>query len=135
MSPLWPHKLTSSSYIARKAIIHTTAPNHPENPQAPNAQNVNQNQSVPIEPQLRHAYMQIATLSSESIVRVKTFENLLLSLNSQVKTAYAAQNLSGPSPAAGAERHKIEMKMLLGGGKYSMILRYIFVGCLVCHCI
>jgi mediator of RNA polymerase II transcription subunit 16, fungi type len=60
--------------------------------------------------------MQIATLTSSTILRIKTIENLLLSLTSLVKTAYSTHSppLSG-SPTAEKARNSLEIKMLFGG--------------------
>ncbi|RAL63788.1 hypothetical protein DID88_003433 [Monilinia fructigena] len=50
---------------------------------------------------LRAAYMQIANLTTNCIVRIKTFENLLSSLTSSIKSAYSNHKplLSGNSPS------------------------------------
>ena len=60
--------------------------------------------------------MQIATLTSSTIIRIKTIETLLLSLTSLVKSAYATHTppLSG-SPQAEKARNALEIKMLFGG--------------------
>lgn len=78
---------------------------------------VPQNQNGPqISPALRTAYMQIATLTSGTIVRIKTFETLLSSLSALIKTSYQSHTppLSG-SPAADKARGFLETKMLFGG--------------------
>jgi mediator of RNA polymerase II transcription subunit 16, fungi type len=106
-------RLVHLDYIARKAITYPGANNTP-NPQNPN-QNT-QHQTSSVSPALRAAYMQIATLTSNSILRIKTFETLLASLASLIKNAYASHNppLSGSPPAEKA-RNSLEIKMLFGG--------------------
>jgi mediator of RNA polymerase II transcription subunit 16 len=106
-------RLQHLDYIARKAIMYPGANNTP-NPQNPN-QNP-QHQTSTLSPALRAAYMQIATLTSNSIIRIKTIETLLASLTSLIKTAYASHNppLSG-SPPAERLRNSLEIKMLFGG--------------------
>lgn len=117
-------RLAHLDYIARKAIMHTM-PGHPANPATTqaNAQNgapsANNNQGKPIpnlSPDLRTAYMKIATLTSNAILRIQTFETLLSSLASHIKNAYTTHSppLSG-SPAAEKARNAIEIKMLFGG--------------------
>jgi len=105
-------RLQHLDYIARKAIMYPGANNTP-NPQNPNH---TQHQTSTLPPALRAAYMQIATLTSNSILRIKTIETLLASLTSLIKTAYASHNppLSGSPPAEKA-RNSLEIKMLFGG--------------------
>lgn len=104
-------RLLHIDYIARKAMMtaSTNAQNGKSNPQQ---------QSQGLSPALRAAYEQIATLTSSPILRTKTFETLLSSLTSQVKTAYggSANNppLSGSQQAERA-RNTIEIRMMLGG--------------------
>jgi mediator of RNA polymerase II transcription subunit 16 len=59
--------------------------------------------------------MEIATLTNNTILRIKTFETLLSSLASLIKNAYAAHQppLSG-SAAAEKMRNLLEVKMLFG---------------------
>jgi mediator of RNA polymerase II transcription subunit 16, fungi type len=106
-------RLQHLDYIARKAIMFPGANNTP-NPQNPN-QNP-QNQTSTLSPALRAAYMQIATLTSNTILRIKTIETLLASLTSLIKNAYASHNppLAG-SPPAEKMRNALEIKMLFGG--------------------
>lgn len=82
-------------------------------------QHINPNQQNPpnLSPALRAAYYQIATLTANTIIRTKTFETLLSSLTTSIKTAYSTANppLSG-SPAAEKARNKLEIEMLFGGG-------------------
>lgn len=91
-------RLQHIDYIARRAMnIHpqTNTPN--SNPSVPIP--------GPISPALRSAYTQIATLTANSILKIKTVETLLSSLSVLIKTAYASHNpsLSGtsyePSPS------------------------------------
>jgi mediator of RNA polymerase II transcription subunit 16 len=56
--------------------------------------------------------MQIATLTSSTILRIKTIETLLSSLTSLIKTAYSTHTPPYPPPA----RNALEIKMLFGGG-------------------
>lgn len=110
-------RLQHLDYIARRAIMHTS----------PNASNNSQNPGQSphphgnLSPALRQAYMQIATLTTNTIVRVKTIETLLSSLSSLIKTAY-----STPPPSSSAQqsiagppndklRNNLEVKMLFGG--------------------
>lgn len=121
-------RLAHLDYIARKAMMHTGASSSgswlntssPQNgsgqtaSQTPNTQG---SQPVPaLSPALRAAYLQIATLTSNTILRIKTFETLLSSLTSHVKNAYATHTppLSG-SAAAEKARNGLEIKMLFGG--------------------
>jgi len=82
----------------------------------PQNSNPNQHQSTALSPTLRAAYMQIATLTSNTILRIKTMETLLGSLGSLIKNAYASNNppLSG-SQHAEKNRNALEIKMLFGG--------------------
>ncbi|RFU33515.1 hypothetical protein B7463_g2798, partial [Scytalidium lignicola] len=115
-------RLAHLDYIARKAIAQpgqgqsNNSPNT-NNPNNPN-QHINPNQQHPssISPALRAAYYQIATLTANTIIRTKTFETLLSSLTTSIKTAYSTANpsLSG-SPAAEKARNALEIKMLFGG--------------------
>jgi mediator of RNA polymerase II transcription subunit 16 len=117
-------RLTHLDYIARKAIAHTI-PGHPVNAASNQANsqnggsntNGNQSKQTPaLSPELRTAYMKIATLTSSATLRSQTFETLLSSLTSHIKTAYSTHSppLSG-SPAAEKARNVIEIKMLFGG--------------------
>jgi mediator of RNA polymerase II transcription subunit 16 len=106
-------RLQHLDYIARKAIVYPGVNN------TPNPQHANQNsqhQATAPSPALRAAYMQIATLTSNTILRIKTMETLLASLASLIKNAYASNNppLSGSQPAEKA-RNALEIKMLFGG--------------------
>jgi mediator of RNA polymerase II transcription subunit 16 len=101
-------RLAHIDYIARKAITMT-----------PQAQNGLSNQPQPVQnlsPALKAAYLQIAILTDSTILRIKTFETLLSSLSSHIKTAYASHtpSLSG-SQQAEKTRNAIEIKMMLGG--------------------
>jgi mediator of RNA polymerase II transcription subunit 16 len=101
-------RLQHLDYIARKAISTTIqSPSNP-NSQPPNYQ--------PISPALRAAYLQIAQLTTNTIIRIKTFETLLSSLTSLVKNAYASTKppLTGNNNAEKA-RNNLEIKMLFGG--------------------
>jgi mediator of RNA polymerase II transcription subunit 16 len=106
-------RLQHLDYIARKAIMYPGVNNTP-NPQNPNQNS--QHQTSTLSPALRAAYMQIATLTSNTILRIKTIEILLASLTSLIKTAYASNNpsLSGSQPAEKV-RNALEIKMLFGG--------------------
>ncbi|KAH8592398.1 mediator complex, subunit Med16 [Bisporella sp. PMI_857] len=95
-------------YIARKAIIHTSG-------FAPNQNTQNGNSSAP--PALINAYIGIATLLNNTLIKIKTFETLLLSLGTSIKSAYGAHNMSGSSSNAKEARNNIEFQMILGGGK------------------
>jgi mediator of RNA polymerase II transcription subunit 16 len=120
-------RLAHLDYIARKAIVHPTTSNSwlnsTPNPQNGGAQTPNQTPTPQtaqpgqaLSPALRSAYLQIATLTNNTILRIKTFETLLSSLTSHIKNAYASHNppLSG-SPAAEKARNVLEIKMLFGG--------------------
>ncbi|KAN0117358.1 mediator of RNA polymerase-like protein II transcription subunit 16 [Hyaloscypha variabilis] len=105
-------RLQHLDYIARKAIVYPGA-------NSPNPQMANQNsqhQPTAPSPALRAAYWQIASLTSGTILRIKTIETLLGSLASLIKTAYASNQppLSG-SQAAEKARNALEIKMLFGG--------------------
>jgi mediator of RNA polymerase II transcription subunit 16 len=115
--------LAHLDYIARKAMQRSvTTPQISQTGQTPPSQ-----QSAALSPALKAAYTQIATLTSSSIIRVKTIETLLLSLGTRVKTAYAAAgpstNTSTNPQAIGTQRsggsdsprNVQEMKMLYGG--------------------
>jgi len=103
--------LTSHSNIARKAF-------HVLQMQRQDAANGNSNSASTISPALAHAYVQITNLTSQSIVQMRNFETLVCSLTSEVKTAYAAHNLSGSAPGRETTRNEIECNLMLGGGKY-----------------
>jgi mediator of RNA polymerase II transcription subunit 16 len=117
-------RLAHLDYIARKAIVQTipvhsasSATNTPITQNGtPNPNNPQGHQVPSLSPALRAAYMQIATLTSNTILRIKTFETLVASLTSHIKTAYSTHSppLSGSPPAEKA-RNGIEIKMLLGG--------------------
>lgn len=80
--------LAHLDYIARKAMQRSVT-----TPQISNIGQTPPSQQLPaLSPALKAAYTQIATLTSSSIIRVKTIETLLLSLGARVKTAYAAAN-------------------------------------------
>ena len=110
--------LTHLDYIARKAMQRSTT-----TPQIPHTGNAAQTppsaSSAALSPALQAAYTQIATLTSSSIIRVKTMENLLLSLGSKVKTVYAAvhsnNNTIQQRSAVDPLRNSQEQKMLYGG--------------------
>jgi mediator of RNA polymerase II transcription subunit 16 len=121
-------RLAHLDYIARKAIVHTSpsatgswlnnTPN-PQNGAGPPSQTSTPQSATPgpaLSPALRSAYLQIATLTNNTILRIKTFETLLSSLTSHIKNAYASHNppLSG-STAAEKARNTLEIKMLVGG--------------------
>jgi mediator of RNA polymerase II transcription subunit 16 len=97
-------RLSHLDYIARKAMVHA----------GPNANTPQPNNSISSE--LRAAYMQIATLTSNTIIRVKTIETLLSSLTSLIKASYINNNppLSGTKEAEKA-RNTLEIKMLFCG--------------------
>ncbi|THV55740.1 hypothetical protein BGAL_0004g00630 [Botrytis galanthina] len=100
-------RLQHLDYVARKAIATNT--NHP-------SQGGQGQQSI--SPTLRAAYVQIANLTSNCIVRIKTFEALLSSLTSSIKSAYTNHKppLSGnTNNSTGPSRNNLEIKMLLGG--------------------
>lgn len=122
-------RLAHLDFIACKAITHTSPStsgswlSNTPNPQNGSAQTPNQTptpqsaQPGPfLSPALRSAYLQIATLTNGTILRIKTFETLLSSLTSHIKNAYATHNppLSG-STAAEKMRNTLEIKMLFGG--------------------
>lgn len=106
-------RLAHLDYIARKAIVHTI-PGHPAN--QGNAQNGAARQTPSPSPELRAAYMKIATLTTTATLRIATFETLLSSLTSHIKNAYSIHSppLSG-SPAAEKARNTMEIKLLFGG--------------------
>ena len=113
-------RLAHLDYAARKAIVHTL-PGHPANPATNqgNAPNGVANAARPtpsLSPELRTAYMKIATLTSTATLRTATFETLLSSLSSDIKNAYSTHfpPLSG-SAAAEKARNAMEIKMLFGG--------------------
>ncbi len=109
-------RLQHLDYIARKAIMHTNAPQSSAN--TPNAQNPSHSPAPnSLSPALKAAYLQIATLTNATILRIKTLETLLSSLTSLIKNSYASHtpSLSG-SPAAERTRNNLEIKMLFGGG-------------------
>jgi len=112
-------RLAHLDYIARRAMQRSaTTPQVSSTGQTPPSQ-----QSSSLSPALQAAYTQIATLTSTSIIRIKTIENLLLSLSTRVKTAYAATNTTTAATTAnGAQRsggdpvrNLQEMEMLYGG--------------------
>lgn len=105
-------RLLHLDYIARKAIMHTF-PGHSAN-LATNPQNGAP--KTPLTPELRAAYMKIATLTSGATVRITTFETLLSSLTSNIKNAYSTQTppVPGSTPTESV-RNTMETKMLLGG--------------------
>ncbi|KAH6719322.1 mediator of RNA polymeras-like protein II transcription subunit 16 [Leptodontidium sp. MPI-SDFR-AT-0119] len=98
-------RLQHLDYIARKAITHTHSSSTP-NPQ---------NTPTSLSPALKAAYVQIATLTTNSILKIKTIEALLSSLTSLIKTAYASHTppLSGSQQAEKA-RNALEIKMHFG---------------------
>ena len=120
-------RLSHLDYIARKAIVHPTSSTSgfwlTSTPTSQNGGTSNQ-ASTPqvaqpgsgLSPALRSAYVQIATLTNKTILPIKTFETLLMSLTSNIKNSYASHNppLSG-SPAAEKTRNILEIKMLFGG--------------------
>ncbi|KAM3071384.1 Mediator of RNA polymerase II transcription subunit 16 [Clarireedia jacksonii] len=101
-------RLQHLDYIARKAISHAI-----QSPSNPNSQQQNYQ---PISPALRAAYLQIAQLTTNTIIRIKTFETLLGSLTSLIKNAYSSNKppLTGNNNAEKA-RNNLEIKMLFGG--------------------
>jgi mediator of RNA polymerase II transcription subunit 16 len=107
-------RLVHLDYIARKAMHTSTTSSAP----TPNPNNPNQS-STPqppnsLSPALRAAYVQIATFTTETVLRFKTIEDLLLSLNARVKTAYAP--VSNPNPGNNQSGRNIqEIRMLFGG--------------------
>lgn len=110
-------RLAHIDYIARKAIVHThpgNIDNPAANPPNLNGQSNNQQQPPTLSPALKAAYVRIATLTSSTILRIKTFETLLSTLSSQIKTAYSSHSLSGNQQAE-RNRNAIEIKMMLGG--------------------
>ena len=112
-------RLTHLDFIARKAIQispTTTSTTNTPNPQNPNQQSPTPQPTSTLSPALREAYMQIATLTSSTIVRIKTMETLLLSLTSLVRVAYS--NALPPPQASNSSasiRNAQEIKMLFGG--------------------
>jgi mediator of RNA polymerase II transcription subunit 16, fungi type len=114
-------RLAHLDYIARKTIVHAI-PGHPSNPatnpsNAPHGAGANTARPTPsISPELRAAYMKIATLTSAATLRTATFETLLSSVASHIKNAYSTHSppLSGSSAAEKA-RNTMEIKMLFGG--------------------
>lgn len=112
-------RLAHIDYIARKAIVHTqpgNTTNSTTNTPNQNGQPINQHGQQPVptlSPALKAAYMRIATLTSSTILRIKTFETLLSTLSSHIKTAYTSHSLSG-SQQAERNRNAIEIKMMLG---------------------
>jgi mediator of RNA polymerase II transcription subunit 16 len=122
-------RLAHLDYIARKAIaqqspstsgawLNNTPDAQNGGPQTPNQTSTPQRPQpgTSLSPALRSAYLQIATLTNNTILRIKTFETLLSSLTSYIKTAYATHNppLSGSQTAEKA-RNTLEIKMLFGG--------------------
>jgi len=110
-------RLLHLDYIARKAMhtsVSSTSTNNTPNPQNPNQPPTPQPSST-LSPALRAAYMQIATLTSNAILRTKTIENLLLSLTSLVKTAYATTHPQQAPSSSSTMRNAQEIKMLFGG--------------------
>ncbi|CAD6446684.1 57a8b159-a03f-41bf-85e8-e000fc477235 [Sclerotinia trifoliorum] len=99
-------RLQHLDYVARKAIATNT--NAQNQPGGPGQQSIS--------PALRSSYVQIAQLTSNCIVRIKTFETLLSSLTLSVKSAYANHKppLSGNN-STGPSRNGLEIKMLFGG--------------------
>ncbi|CAG8972316.1 hypothetical protein HYALB_00001718 [Hymenoscyphus albidus] len=94
-------RITHLDYIARRAI------------QTPGTNGNSQNSNPPpISSQLRHAYLHIATLTTKTIIRIKTVETLLSSLTSSIKEVYRANFPSGQSDG---RRNAFETKMLFGG--------------------
>lgn len=109
-------RLQHLDYIARRAIAYsgTSSSNNTPNP------NPNSNQSpLPassLSPALRAAYMQIATLTQDTVIKIKTMETLLGSLTTIISRAYSSHvpPLSG-SQGAEKARNALEIKMLFGG--------------------
>jgi mediator of RNA polymerase II transcription subunit 16 len=124
-------RLLHLDYIARRAIM-IGGPNGGSNStQAGGSGNANGNSNsnssgaganangsapLSVSPALRAAYMQIATITQSSVMRIKTMETLLSSLTSLIKTAYSSHvpSLSGNAGAEKA-RNALEIKMLFGG--------------------
>jgi len=106
-------RLQHLDYIARKAIMFTgsNSTHNTPNPQNPSLSHQTTSTGSP-SPALRTAYLQIATLTSNTILRIKTIETLLSSLTSLIKTAYSTHTPPYPPPA----RNALEIKMLFGGG-------------------
>lgn len=112
-------RLAHIDYIARKAIVHPFPGNANAAANTPNSKNGQATNQPPVQtlsPALKNAYMQIATLTENTILRIKTFETLLSTLSSQIKAAYLTHtpSLSGSQPAE-KTRNSIEIKMMLGG--------------------
>ncbi|KUJ20418.1 mediator of RNA polymerase-like protein II transcription subunit 16 [Mollisia scopiformis] len=113
-------RLVHLDYIARKAIMLSGGtPSNNLNQQNPSQ---SPHPISNVTPALRQAYLQIATLTSTTIVKVKTAEALLSSLSSLIKTAYATpptsssstQPVLSGSPQAEKVRNQLEIKMLFG---------------------
>ncbi|KAG9239485.1 mediator of RNA polymeras-like protein II transcription subunit 16 [Amylocarpus encephaloides] len=101
-------RLTHLDYIAHRAIMQNSTSSGTS---APNAQN-NSNHSH-ITPQLRNAYLHIATLTTGTVVRIKTIETLLANLTTSIKEVYRNNPLT--SQPSDKSRNAFETKMLFGG--------------------
>lgn len=93
-------RLQHLDYIARRAI---------------STQPPSQNIPTGLSPELRAAYIQIAQLTSNCIIRIKTFETLLSSLTTSIKTIYNSTSSLSGSDAANKLRNNTEIKMLFCG--------------------
>lgn len=104
-------RLSHLDWIARRAIMQSSsgAASNAANPAAPQAS------SSSISPALKNAYLQIATLTTNTILRIKTIETVLGSLTANIKDAYRNATPSLAGRPAEAARNALETKMLFGG--------------------
>lgn len=100
-------RLQHLDFIARKALTYTGSTPNPNQPHQPQAL---------LTPALRAAYVSIALLTSNTILKFQTIEKLLSSLTTHIKNAYSLHtpSLSG-SQNAEKQRNALEIKMLFGG--------------------
>ncbi|KAH8662907.1 mediator of RNA polymerase-like protein II transcription subunit 16 [Tricladium varicosporioides] len=101
-------RLSHLDYIARRAMSYSSGPQNGKDPSTPQPANS-------ISPDLRNAYLQIATLTTNTILRIKTIETLLGSLTALIKEAYKSCNPPLSGQIAERARNTLEIKMLFGG--------------------
>jgi len=99
-------RLAHLDYIARRAIIIPKPTTGSATPQTPG-------HNTSLSPALRAAYLQIAAITSNAIVGIKTIESLLSSLTNLIRASYKENKLSG-SPERDKSRNNLEIKMVFG---------------------
>ena len=101
-------RLTHLDYIARRAIMASA---NNSGTSTPNAQGTSPPTSIT--PALRNAYLHIATLTTNTILRIKTVETLLGALTNSIKDVY--RTTLPTSQPSDKSRNAFETKMLFGG--------------------